>query len=140
MKRTSHVHAIRVSFVDLFNKRPATPELLEIEAPDLLRDLATCMKPKVADYLHDVSGFRVDDDHLEFTPATIRALRGVAYTVGVEYDANGTGPTWERFELSGDDDVDYNGSFLEMLADALEGYIGQSSRLSATELDSEEGA
>lgn len=77
------------------------------------------LTPKLVTRFAELGLKRIDDDHLAFDPAQLAEVEAIAERIVNEYEDGDDMPTWEQFELSGDDDGDYCGSHILILCEAL---------------------
>ena len=65
-------------------------------------------------------GLFMDADGLHFDLAQFNAIRNVAKKVITEHEAGNSDGVWRELDLSGDEDVDYNGGYILTALAALE--------------------
>lgn len=69
--------------------------------------------------------FEIRDDTIAYNPSNLPALAAIARSIMTDYDGaifgNETG-AWGKYNLGGDDDVDYAGGFLLCIVEALQRY------------------
>jgi hypothetical protein len=85
--------------------------------------------PLLRAYLDTELGYRWTDDHVEFDPDKLDDVNAIWNAVATEYDHlefdhpewdyPNHPPTWAKFELGGDDDVDYNSSLPSLITDLI---------------------
>lgn len=91
------------------------------EADDLLQFIHSCT-PSIGEFLHE-HGLFVDGDTIYYAPEQYDVIGELTARVVNEYDsADRRMPTWRKYELSGDDDVDYNGGYIDTFIDLLNAY------------------
>lgn len=62
----------------------------------------------------------IENDTLTFNLDTYPQIAQMCLAIQREYDYNAqSGPLWKEFDLSGDDDVDYNGGYLIIAMDII---------------------
>jgi len=69
-------------------------------------------------------GLYIEGDELIAETDNLDEISDVAEAIVVEYDSEEEKPTWDRFGLSSDDDVDYNGSYIEAVVEIVRERIG----------------
>lgn len=93
----------------------------------------------LADYLTELSapmaaqlkkwGLYVDDDlNIHYDAKNFPKIQKLANDIFEEYNAlddAGQRPLWTKFELSGDDDVDYNSSYPSLVVDSLRNHLAR---------------
>lgn len=122
-------HAITYTFeqmLDFVLKNPDLRDELGIDETDdrdenfdQIKHLALSAAPRVYDYLSSAANFNVFGDRIEFVPHQLPAVDALAALISNEYDSD-CDIMWKLFELGGDDDVDYNGSYLIFTTDVLQ--------------------
>jgi len=83
---------------------------------DAFAGYVTCLTHHLEEHLRDTFGFTLTEDRksLTFNTDTFDAITEIAEAIQEEYDSlNDESPTWDKFKLSGDCDVDYNGTYLD---------------------------
>ena len=80
-------------------------------------------KPEFAKMLR-ACGLYVDDTGtmLHYDPDHFAEIRAACDAIIDEYDHSDDKPTWDYFDLHGDDDVDYHGGYITSVLDALTSY------------------
>ncbi len=89
-----------------------------LSANDLLFYLSGTSMP-MADFLR-AHGLAVDGEGLHYDPARFPAIRAVAQAVIREYQEGDRADAWKRFDLSEDEDVEGNGTYLLVVLAALD--------------------
>lgn len=89
-----------------------------LNANDLLFYLSETSMP-MAGFLRE-QGLFVDGEGLHFDPAQFPKIRAIAETVISEYKAGNRDDLWARFDLSEEEDVDGNGTYLLIVLAALD--------------------
>jgi hypothetical protein len=89
-----------------------------LDATDLLFYISETSMPMAA-FLHK-HGLFTDDDGLHFDLAEFNAIRELAKKVIVEHEAGNLDGVWRELDLSGDEDVDYDGGYILTALAALE--------------------
>jgi len=69
-------------------------------------------------------GLYIEGDELIAETDNLDEISDVAEAIVAEYDSEEEKPTWDRFGLSSDDDVDYNGSYIEAVVEIVRERIG----------------
>jgi hypothetical protein len=92
----------------------------ENERWDEFLGLATACTTKFAQFMTE-AGLRIVDDTVFIDHSnTLDIIDDEAVKISEEYDnIPDPMPTWEKYDLSGDDDVDYNGSHIMIVTDIL---------------------
>jgi len=91
-----------------------------------IRMCASSMTTKMQSYMQRMKLFSYDDvnDAINIDIEHIDVIRSIANIIHFEYDNDAHDVSlWALFDLSGDDDVDYNASYFEMLCDVVEQMI-----------------
>lgn len=89
-----------------------------INADDLLFYLSNASMPMAA-FMHEHSLF-IDGDSLHFDLAQFGAIKELAEKIIAAHDAGDFDGVWKELDLSGDEDVDYNGGYILTALAALE--------------------
>lgn len=89
-----------------------------LNADDLFSYLSDASAPMVA--FMRVHGLFIDTDGLHFDLAQFGAIRDLAEKVIAAHDASDFDGVWRELDLSGDEDVDYNGGYILTALAALE--------------------
>lgn len=82
---------------------------------------ATEMGDLVRSWLHDVCDWNIDDVRHIVTirdEYAIDTMASLASCISNEFDTNQRA-LWNAFDLSGDDDVDYNGGYIHITCDTM---------------------
>ena len=78
-------------------------------------ELAPAFKAELAEH-----GFIPRDTGIEYTPEALDWAYAQAEAIMREYDSEDKDrPLWLKYNLGGDDDVDYNGSYVIMIVEAI---------------------
>lgn len=93
-----------------------------LSATDLLFYLDDTTMP-MADFLRE-HGLYVDGEGLHFDPAQFKAIRSVAETVIHDEQAGDRDGAWKRFDLSEDEDVEGNGTYILVVLAVLDRLYG----------------
>lgn len=93
-----------------------------LSANDLLFYLDDTSMP-MADFLQE-NGLFVDGEGLHFDPGQFAAIRTIAETVIRDYQAGNRDGVWKRFDLSEDEDVEGNGTYLLVVLAVLDRLYG----------------
>ncbi|MFT4158724.1 hypothetical protein [Shinella sp.] len=93
-----------------------------LSATDLLFYLDDTTMP-MADFLKE-NGLFVDGEGLHFDLARFAAIRTVAETVIRDYQAGDRAGAWKRFDLSEDEDIEGNGTYLLVVLAVLDRLYG----------------
>lgn len=80
------------------------------------------MMPKAAEAYKNL-GLWVDGDIIHFNPDKFDEIEKLAQQVLDEYESGERDGLWDAWELQGDDDVDYNGSYIGIIVDILKDYV-----------------
>jgi hypothetical protein len=64
-------------------------------------------------------GLEITPTHVMWTEEALAYIEAFATMVWIEYETRCANIVWEAFALGSDDDVDYNGGYLEALCNAL---------------------
>lgn len=89
-----------------------------LDAADLLSYISETTMPMAA-FLRR-NGLYMDDDGLHFDLATFPVIRELAEKVIAEHQAGRLDDVWKEFDLSGDEDADYDGGYILTALAALE--------------------
>lgn len=89
-----------------------------LSANDLLFYLDETSMP-MADFLQE-NGLFTDGEGLHFDPAQFPKISAVAQTVIRDYQAGNRDDAWKRFDLSENEDVEGNGTYLLIVIAALD--------------------
>lgn len=89
-----------------------------LDAADLLSYISETTMPMAA-FLRR-NGLYMDDDGLHFDLATFPVIRELAEKVIAEHQAGRLDGVWKEFDLSGDEDADYDGGYILTALAALE--------------------
>ncbi|MGN8550434.1 hypothetical protein ACQPTN_40130 [Bradyrhizobium sp. 13971] len=108
-----------INQVDLMPQAQDRP----LEADDLLFYISETTMPMAA-FLQS-HGLFMDDQGLHFDFSQFDAIREVAVKVVAEHDAGKLDGVWKQFDLSTDDDADYNGEYILLALAALAIMYGQ---------------
>lgn len=93
-----------------------------LSATDLLFYLDDTTMPMAA-FLRE-HGLYADGEGLHFDPAQFAAIRSVAETVIRDDRAGNRDGVWKRFDLSGDEDVEGNGTYILVVLAVLDRLYG----------------
>ncbi|MTV12254.1 MULTISPECIES: hypothetical protein [Bradyrhizobium] len=110
MQAKAHLLINQVCLVPQAQDRP-------LEAEDLLFYISETTMPMAA-FLKS-HGLFMDDEGLHFDFSQFDAIREVAVKVIAEHDAGKLDGVWKEFDLSTDDDADYNGGYILLALAAL---------------------
>lgn len=88
-----------------------------LEADDLLFYISETTMPMAA-FLQS-HGLFMDGEGLHFDFSQFDAIREVAVKVVAEHDAGKMNGVWQQFDLSTDEDADYNGEYILLALAAL---------------------
>ena len=81
---------------------------------------ANSMTPKVREWLSKVCEFTCDDEGITYDPQMLDTVDNLTDVLSAEYEAiQDIRTTWTAFGLSGDDDVDYNGGYINAITEVL---------------------
>ncbi|KRQ09672.1 hypothetical protein AOQ73_09305 [Bradyrhizobium pachyrhizi] len=116
MQAKAHLLINQVGLMPQAQDRP-------LEADDLLFYLSETTMPMAA-FLQS-HGLFMDDQGLHFDFSQFDAIREVAVKVVAEHDAGKLDGVWKQFDLSTDDDADYNGEYILLALAALAIMYGQ---------------
>ncbi|MHC2331747.1 hypothetical protein [Bradyrhizobium sp. USDA 4454] len=103
----------------LVNQVGLMPQALDrpLEADDLLFYISETTVPMAA-FLKS-HGLFMDDEGLHFDFSQFDPIREVAVKVVTEHDAGNLDGVWKQFDLSTDEDADYNGEYILLALAAL---------------------
>ncbi|MCP2222627.1 MULTISPECIES: hypothetical protein [Bradyrhizobium] len=110
MQAKGHLLINQVGLVPQAQDRP-------LQAEDLLFYISETTMPMAA-FLKS-HGLFMDDEGLHFDFSQFDAIREVAVKVIAERDAGKLDGVWQQFDLSTDDDADYDGSYILLALAAL---------------------
>jgi hypothetical protein len=116
MQSSAHQLIDRVGIVPLAEDRP-------INADDLLYYVSETSMP-MARFMHN-HGLFMDSDGLHFDLAQFSAIKELAEKVIAAHEAGDVNGVWRELDLSGDEDVDYNGGYILTALAALELMYGR---------------
>ncbi|MCC8945262.1 MULTISPECIES: hypothetical protein [Bradyrhizobium] len=116
MQAKAHLLINQVGLMPQAQDRP-------LEADDLLFYISETTMPMAA-FLQN-HGLFMDDQGLHFDFSQFDAIREVAVKVVAEHDAGKLDGVWKQFDLSTDDDADYNGEYILLALAALAIMYGQ---------------
>jgi hypothetical protein len=111
MQLSAHQLIDRIGIIPLAEDRP-------INADDLLYYISETSMP-MASFMHE-HGLFMDTDGLHFDLAQFGAIKELAEKVITQHEAGDMDGVWRQLDLSGDDDVDYNGGYILTALAALE--------------------
>lgn len=94
-----------------------------LEADDLLFYITETSMPMAA-FLRS-HGLYVDDEGLHFDLSQFDPIREIAVKVIAERDSGKMDGVWKQFDLSTDEDIDYDGGYILTALAALEIMYGQ---------------
>lgn len=89
----------------------------DISAKDLTYYLSEA-SPLFSKWLKE-RGLFLEEDAINFDPDKFEEISRMCDAIIAEYDDEDDKPLWEDFNLRGDDDVDYNGGYIQIAMDAL---------------------
>lgn len=97
---------------------------------DAVGNVASFIKSCTPQFSEAMKSFGLDagEEGVTWDPAKLNRIEELANQVMDEYDSEGSGKVWEQYDLSGDDDVDYNGGYILMFIDCLKEFAIENSR------------
>lgn len=110
MQAKAHLLINQVGLMPQAQDRP-------LEADDLLFYISETTMPMAA-FLRS-HGLFMDGEGLHFDFSQFDAIREVAVKVVAEHDAGKMNGVWQQFDLSTDEDADYNGEYILLALAAL---------------------
>lgn len=78
-----------------------------------LDDAFGSISDNVKKYFEDACMFHIQDDGIYFHPVWLHSAQSLINTIADEYGASDCRFIWTAFDLGGDDDVDYNSSYVD---------------------------
>lgn len=89
-------------------------------------DLLTNTTDEFGAWLRERGLFLSDDRlHVHVNPDTLAEINTMCDRIIDEYDSGDDPETWRRFNLHGDDGVDYNGGYVLEAIDVIRKHLGQ---------------
>lgn len=77
---------------------------------DNLLDLITSCSDEFAAFMRENGLYKIDENTIHYDPSKFDLIDDECASIMEEYDGENKGK-WEQYNLGGDDDVDYNGSY-----------------------------
>jgi hypothetical protein len=94
------------------------------EIRETIMHFALSCTSRVDEYLRVACSFDIRDDAIAFDANKLKYVDAFTLLISNEYDCE-CNNMWDAFDLSSDDDVDYNASYIDIIVDLLRDMIKQ---------------